>query len=242
MDLTNRAALVTGGAHRLGRAIALALADAGANVTIHYHGAEEAAHTTVAELEQRGVGARRVRGNLADTTEAARVVDAAAEHWGQLDVLVCNAGIWGATPLDSATPERWDELYAINTRAPFFLTQRAAPHLRAAGGCMLAITDAGVAGTWKHYTPYLSSKAALAMVVQNLAKDLAPEARANAVAPGPVLLPEDWDEEKRARAARSTLVRRLGTPEDIADAVVFLARADFISGVVLPVDGGQRLK
>ncbi len=242
MHLANRVALVTGGAHRLGRAIVLAMADAGASVMIHYSGSEGQALQTMADAQQRGVDAAIVQGDLMQVSEAERVVDATVAHWQRLDVLVCNAGIWGDTPLGSASAERWDELHALNARAPFLMAQRAAPALRAAGGCMVAITDVGVFSAWKHYTPYLASKAALSMVVQNLAKDLAPEVRVNAVAPGPVLLPEDWDATQREKAANSTLLKRLGTAEDIAEAVVYLARAEYVTGVVLPVDGGRRLK
>jgi pteridine reductase len=106
---------------------------------------------------------------------------------------------------------------------------------------VVAISDAGIHWSWKGYTPYLSSKAALAMVVQNLARDLAPEVRVNGIAPGPVLLPEDWSEEQHEKTARSTLLQRVGQPADIADAVVYLAAADYVTGVVLPVDGGRRL-
>jgi pteridine reductase len=242
MELTDRVALVTGGAHRLGGAIALALAQAGAHIMIHYAGSAEKARARQAEIAALGVQADLVQGDLRDVSEAERVVDATVARWGRLDVLVCNAGIWGQTPLGEATPERWDELHALNARAPFFMAQRAAPQLRAAQGSLVAITDVGILGAWKGYTPYLASKAALAGVVQNLARDLAPDVRVNAVAPGPVLLPEDWSEEQQQATARSTLLRRLGTAEDIARAVVFLASADYITGVMLPVDGGQRLK
>ncbi len=242
MELTNHVALVTGGAHRLGRAIALELARAGAHLAIHYSSSAEQAQQTVADIQQIGTHAEAVQGDLMDVAAAERVVDTTLERWGRLDLLVCNAGIWGATPLGETTPERWDQLYALNARAPFFLAQRAAPALRSAGGALVAIADVGIQKAWKNYTPYLSSKAALAMVVQNLARDLAPEVRVNGVAPGPVLLPTDWDEERQQKTARSTLLQRVGHPDDIARAVVFLAQADYITGVILPVDGGQRLK
>jgi pteridine reductase len=242
MDLHNRTALVTGGAQRLGRAIALALADAGVHVMIHYYGSEEQARATVADIRARGVRAESVQGDLTSITDAERVVDTTLQHWGGLDLLVCNAGIWGSTPLGSATEAQWERLYALNARAPFFMAQRAADALRAAQGSLVAICDVGITTAWKNYTPYLSSKAALAMVVQNLAKELAPEVRVNGVSPGPVLLPEDWSDEQREKTARSTLLRRVGRAEDIAGAVCFLAQADYVTGVILPVDGGQRLK
>jgi pteridine reductase len=241
MNIHGRVAIVTGGAHRLGRAITLALAQAGANVVIHYHGSEAQAQATMADVQAAGVETISIQADLMQIAEAEHVVDATLDRWGRLDILVCNAGIWGSTPLGNVTPERWDELYALNTRAPFFLAQRAAPYLRASMGCVVAITDVGIYSTWKNYTPYLSSKAALAMVVQNLAKDLSPDVRVNAVAPGAVLLPEDWNEEQHAKAANNTLLKRVGTPEDVAEAVLFLARADYVTGVMLPVDGGWHL-
>jgi pteridine reductase len=241
MNLANRVALVTGGAQRLGRAISLALASQGAHIMIHYHSSADPAEATMAEVWQKGVEAATIQADLTQVSEAERIIDATVGSWGRLDILVCNAGIWGKTPLGSVTQEQWDKLYALNTRAPFFLAQRAASYLRAVGGCVVAIADVGIGWSWKGYTPYLSSKAALAMVVQNLACDMAPEVRVNGVAPGPVLLPEDWSEEQQARTAASTLLRRGGTPADIAGAVVYLAMADYVTGVVLPVDGGRRL-
>jgi pteridine reductase len=209
---------------------------------IHYYGSEEQAHATVADIRAMGVRAESIQGDLTNVADAERVVDTALQQWGGLDLLVCNAGIWGSTPLGSATEAQWERLYALNARAPFFMAQRAADALRAAQGSLVAICDVGITTTWKNYTPYLSSKAALAMVVQNLAKELAPDVRVNGVSPGPVLLPEDWSDEQREKTARSTLLRRVGRAEDIARAVCFLAQADYVTGVILPVDGGQRLK
>lgn len=242
MHLDRRVALVTGGAHRLGRAIVLALADAGAHIALHYHRSEAAAQSTLAELAARGVETCALRGDLTQVAEAERVVDAAVSRWGHLDLLVCSAGIWERTPLETVTEAQWDALYALNVRSVFFLARRAAPHLRAARGAIVAIADVGILTTWKHYTPYLSSKAALAMLMQNLARELAPDVRVNTIAPGPVLLPDDWDEQQSAKAARSTLLQRIGRAEDVAEAVLYLAQADYVTGVMLPVDGGQRLK
>lgn len=242
MELHGRVALVTGGAHRVGRAISLALAGAGMRVALHYHRSAEQAAATQADLAALGADAVTISADLAQVAEAERLVDAAQAQWGQLDLLVCSAGIWGRTPLGSVTEAEWDAFFAINVRSVFFLAQRAAPHLRAAGGCMVAIADAGIERSGKGYSPYLASKAALAMLTHNLARDLAPEVRVNAVAPGPVLLPADWNDEQRARAARSTLLGRVGSAEAVAEAALYLARADYVTGVVLPVDGGFRLK
>ncbi len=242
MQLDQRVALVTGGAHRLGRAIALALANAGAHIALHYHRSEVSAQSALAELASYGVEACALAGDLTQVAEAERVVDAAVSRWGHLDLVVCSAGIWERTPLETVTEAQWDALYALNVRSVFFLARRAAPHLRAAQGSIVAISDVGILTTWKDYTPYLSSKAALAMLMQNLARELAPDVRVNTIAPGPVLLPDNWDEQKHTQAARSTLLQRVGRAEDVAEAVLYLAQADYVTGVILPVDGGQRLK
>lgn len=241
MQLVGAAVLVTGGAQRLGRAIALELARAGAHVIIHYHRSAAQAQATLADLAALGVPAAGVAADLSDPAEAERVVDAALARWGRLDLLVNNAGIWGATPLGSVAPARWDELMNTNARSAFFAAQRAAPALRAARGAIVNIADAGVLRPWRNHTPYLASKGALVTLTEALAKDLAPDVRVNAVAPGPVLLPAGWAPARAERAAKSVLLGRLGRPEDVAQAVVFLAQAEYVTGVVLPVDGGQRL-
>jgi pteridine reductase len=241
MDLHGRAALVTGGAHRLGRAIALALGRAGANVVVHYHSSEEPARALHDELIALGVQAALVDGDLSVVAEAERVADQAIAQWGELAVLVNNTGIWGSTPLGTVSQERWDELMNTNVRGAFFASQRAAPALRAARGAIVNIADVGALRPWRNHTPYLVSKGAVVTLTQALAKDLAPDVRVNAVAPGPVLLPDDWTPKQAERAGKSVLLGRVGSPEDVAQAVIYLAQADYVTGVVLPVDGGQRL-
>ena len=180
-------------------------------------------------------------GDLAIVAEAERVADQALARWGQLDLLVNSAGIWGSTPIGTVTQARWDELIEVNLRGAFFCAQRAAPALRAARGAIVNIADVGALRPWRNYTPYLVSKGGVVTLTEALAKDLAPEVRVNAVAPGPVLLPDGWTPAQAERAAASVLLKRLGSPEDVAAAVVYLAQADYVTGVVLPVDGGQRL-
>jgi pteridine reductase len=242
MDLHGSVALVTGGAHRLGRAIALGLGQAGANVVVHYNRSADPAQLVVKELELLGVQARAVGGDLSRIGEVERVVDAAVEDWGRLDVLVNNAGIWGSTPLGTVTEQRWDELLDTNLRSAFFTAQRAAPALRAAGGAIVNIADVGALRPWLNHTPYLVSKGGIITLTEALAKELAPDVRVNAVAPGAVLLPDDWTPEQAERSTRNILLKRLGRPEDVAQAVVYLAQADYVTGVILPVDGGRRLR
>ena len=241
MELRGRVALVTGGAHRVGRAIVLALGRAGTRVVVHYHRSEEPARGVQAELAALGTDSALVAGDLAIVAEAERVADQALARWGQLDLLVNSAGIWGSTPIGTVTQARWDELIEVNLRGAFFCAQRAAPALRAARGAIVNIADVGALRPWRNYTPYLVSKGGVVTLTEALAKDLAPEVRVNAVAPGPVLLPDGWTPAQAERAAASVLLKRLGSPEDVAAAVVYLAQADYVTGVVLPVDGGQRL-
>jgi len=241
MDLHERVALVTGGAHRLGRAIAIGLGQAGANVVVHYNRSADQARLVVQELELFGVQATAVGGDLSRVSEVERVVDTAVARWGRLDVLVNNAGIWGKTPIGTVTEQRWNELIDTNLRSAFFAAQRAAPALRTAGGSVVNIADVGALRPWLNHTPYLISKGGIITLTEALAKDLAPHVRVNAVAPGPVLLPDDWTPEQAERATRNVPLKRLGRPEDVAQAVLYLARAEYVTGVVLPVDGGQRL-
>lgn len=240
-NLNGSAALVTGGARRLGRAIALALAGAGASITIHSSQGGAAAEQTLADLRALGVEANLAQGDLAIPEDCERVVDAALASWGRLDILVNNAGIWGPNPIGGVTAEQWDALFNVNLRGAFLVTQRAATALRAAQGAVVNIADIGAFQPWRHHTPYLATKGGVVSMTYALARDLAPEVRVNAIAPGPVLMPEDWGAEKSAASARSTLLGRLGSPEDIGQAALFLATAPYITGVVLPVDGGHLL-
>ncbi len=241
MTLHGKAALVTGGARRLGRAIALALGRAGMRVAIHYHASASAAEEVLAELRAAGAAGVAIPGDLNRTADCERVVDEALAQWGGLDLLVNNAGVWGPTPIGSVTEERWDELLNTNLRSMFFVAQRAAAALRASRGSIVNIADVGARRPWRNYTPYLVSKGGVVTLTRALAKDLAPEVRVNAIAPGPVLLPDDWSAEQIAQVERTTLLRRVGSPDDVAGAVLYLAQAGYVTGVILPVDGGYLL-
>ncbi len=241
MSLHGKAALVTGGARRLGRAIALALGRAGMRVAIHYHASASAAEEVLAELRASGADCIAIPGDLSRTADCERVVDETRSQWGGLDLLVNNAGIWGPTPVGSVTEERWDELLNTNLRSMFFVAQRAADALRASRGSIVNIADVGVERPWRNHTPYLVSKGGVVALTRALAKDMAPEVRVNAVAPGPVLLPDDWSAEQTAQVERTTLLRRIGSPDDVAGAVLYLALAAYVTGVTLPVDGGHLL-
>lgn len=241
MTLSGKRALVTGGARRLGRAIAIELGRAGVHVALHYNASAAQAEDVVAELETLGVQAFAIGGDLSDPAVAERVADQTLACLGSLDILVNNAGIWGPTPMGSVTPERWDELHHTNLRGPFFLTQRLVPALRATRGAIINIADVGVQKPWRNYTAYLISKGGVSAMTLALARDLAPEIRVNAIAPGSVLLPDDWTPEQHAQSAKNTLLQRVGNADHVAHAVRFLAEAEYVTGVMLPVDGGSHL-
>ncbi len=243
MTLTNKVALITGGAKRLGKAIALELAGAGANIALHYHRSAEAATATAAEIRGLGVEVVQLQADLTDVAEAERVVDEAAAAWGRLDILVNNAAIFKRTPIGTVTEAGWNELLNTNLRAPFFCAQRAGLAMQQSGGGVIVnFTDTGVDLAWSGYVPYLISKAGIELMTYGLAKALAPQVRVNGIAPGPVLLEEGHTVEERDHFIRNTLLKRLGGPESVTGAVLYLVQAEFITGVVLPVDGGQRWK
>lgn len=240
MQLTGKVALVTGGAKRLGQAIALGLAGAGTNIALHYHTSAAAAAATAADIRRLGVEATTVQGNLAETAEAERVVDEAVATWGRLDILVNNAAILNQTPFGTVTESQWNTLLNTNLRGPFFCAQRAGQVMQQSGGVIINFTDTGVDLAWRGYLPYLISKAGVEMLTYGLAKELAPTVRVNAIAPGPVLLEDSHTPAEREHFIEQTLLKRLGGAASIVEAVLYLVRAEFVTGVVLRVDGGQR--
>jgi pteridine reductase len=242
VELRGRAALVTGSGHRLGREIALALAREGMRLAIHYHSAEDAAKDTVKLVRDVGSAAELVDGDLRVAGEPERVVAAAARALKGLDVLVNSAAVMRRTPVGEVTVEDWDEIFALNLRAPFFACQAAAGIMRERGGCIVNIADLAAFETWTGYIPHGISKAGVVQMTRALAHALAPKIRVNAVAPGAVLLPKDWDGTAAERLTDTTPLRRLGSPEDVTQAVIYLLRADYVTGETLIVDGGRHVR
>jgi pteridine reductase len=238
----SRLALVTGAGRRVGRAIALALGAAGMRVVVHYHGSEEGARETARLIEQSGGSAAVAQADLADPVAAERLVDDTVAREGSLSVLVNSAAIMLRTPVGETTVAQWDEMFALNVRAPYFLAQRAAPVLRAARGCIVNVADLAAFETWPAYVPHGMTKAAVVQMTRALAHALAPEVRVNGVAPGVVLLPDGWSEEDAERLRRTTPLQRLGTPEDVASAVLYLIRAEYVTGEVITIDGGRHVR
>ena len=237
--MAGKRALVTGGGVRVGRAIALALAARGCDVAITYHRSAAAARATAAELRALGGRGLRLQADLRDAAQAAGVVRRAAHGLGRLDLLVNSAAVFYRTPVGATTPRQWDELLALNLRAPFFCAQAAATLMRRRGGRIVNIVDVGGVRPWPGYLPYAASKAGLVMLTRGLAMALAPRIQVNAVGPGLVLPPPGFPVESARRLARRIPMRRAGDPADVAAAVVFFATCpDYITGQVLFVDGG----
>jgi pteridine reductase len=236
--MSGRVALVTGGAKRVGRAIVLALADAGADVVVHARESEREARATAEAVRKRGRRAAAVIADLTDADACRALPTIAVREFGRLDVLVHSAGAFEATDPLSADADAWDRMFAVNARAAWLLTSAAAPLLKRTRGCVVHVACASALTPWAGFLPYSASKAALVALTKGFAKALAPAVRVNAVAPGPVLPPPGPAARRRAAAA-ATLLERWGRPEDVAQAVVYLATAPFVTGVVLPVDGGR---
>lgn len=240
--LHGKVALVTGAARRIGAAIARRLHACGANVIVHYRGAEEDAARLEKELNSARAGsALRVKGDLLAPIAPKAVVSAALERWQRLDLLVNNASAFYPTPVGSIEGGHWEELVGSNLRSPVFLSQAAAPHLAVTQGSIVNIVDIHADRPLKGYLVYSVAKSGLAALTRSLALELAPAVRVNAVAPGAIAWPEDqqFDARERERIVASTPLARLGSADDIAQAVAFLASARFVTGQILAVDGGR---
>ena len=243
-SLSQRVVLITGAAHRIGARIAHTLHRAGANLVLHYRSSKVSADVIAQQLNgQRANSVVLVQGDLHDTRRAPQIVGEAAAVWGRLDVLINNASTFHATPMGSVTEEQWEDLLGTNLRAPFFLSQAAAPFLRSTQGCIVNIADIHADRPLKNYPVYSIAKAGLVMLTKALASELGPEVRVNAVAPGAILWPEHGlDEVTKQRIVSRTFLKRQGDPSDIAQAVLFLIRdAGYMTGQVLTVDGGRSL-
>ena len=211
-------------------------------VAVHYNGSATGAHETVAQLESAGASGRAFQADLSADHGPSRVVDDVVSAFGGLDVLVNSAAIMERTPFSEVTPEKWDEIMGINLRAPFFMAQAAAPHLKKSRGCIINIADLAAYETWPAYVPHGISKAGVVHMTRSLARVLAPEVRVNGVAPGTVLLPDDWDKAADERLRQTTPLARTGTPEDVSATVIFLIESDYITGETIIVDGGRHIR
>ena len=243
MELAGRVALVTGAGRRLGRAIASGLASRGARLAIHYNASTDGAESLRDEVRAAGGEAECFAADLRDPAAARDLPGLVARRFGALDVLVNSAAVMRQLRLEETTPDAWDDIVGLNLRALFFTAQGAAPHLRAGRGSIVNIADLAGLEPWPAYAAHSVSKAGVVMLTQVLARELAPDVTVNAVAPGAVLVPDDYDEAQRAALARTTPLGRLGDPGDIVDAVLYLIeRGGYVTGETLVVDGGRRLR
>ena len=240
--LAGRVAIVTGAGRRVGRALAVALGARGMRVVVHYAGSADGARETARLIQAAGGAATIVQADLRDVKAAEGLIDGVVEREGELFALVNSAAVMVRTPVGETTQAQWDDMFALNVRAPYFLSQRAAPALRAARGAIVNIADLAAFETWPAYVPHTITKAAIVQMTRGLAHALAPEVRVNAVAPGVALLPEGWSEADAEHLRRTTPLQRLGTPEEVAQAVVYLLEADFVTGEVIRVDGGRHVR
>ena len=239
--LAGQVALVTGAGRRIGRAIALTLAAAGADVAINYLQSESDAKSAVREIKKLGVRSVALRANVARPTEVQRMFRVLAKQFGRLDILVNNAAVFFPARWDRLTEKDWDRILGINLKGTFFCAQAAAEMMQQQKhGRIINISSLGGLRAWPDYMHYCSSKAAVIMLTRCLAKALAPDIQVNSVAPGTILFPDEERTPLTKRIIQSTPLKKAGTAEDIAQIVLFLAsRSDFITGQVFVVDGGQ---
>lgn len=240
-ELAGRVALVTGAGKRLGRAIALRLAREGADVAVHYGKSAEEAREVVGEIEKVGRRAAAFSAELTDVGAIQKLVADIVAHFGRLDILVNTAANFLQTKFGETSEATWDASLDTNVKAPFFCAQAAAPHLAKSGrGVIINFADLGGLQGWREFVPHSISKAGVVMLTKVLAKELAPGVRVNAIAPGTITMPGDppeWEEDYVRRAP----LGRSGRPADVADAVMYLVTAEFVTGHVLVLDGGRSL-
>ncbi|HEY7613208.1 MAG TPA: SDR family oxidoreductase [Gemmatimonadales bacterium] len=243
MELRGRVALVTGAGRRLGRELARALAERGMTLAIHHHASSEGAEELRAEVGAAGARAECFAADLTDARAARALPGRVVDAFGRLDVLVNSAAVMHRLDFEQTTPDQYDAILDLNLRSVFFCTQGAAAALRSARGRIVNIADLAGLQPWPGFAAHSVSKAGVIMLTKVLARSLAPEVTVNAIAPGAVLVPEEYDAEERERLARATPLGRLGSPRDVVGAMLYLLEAgDFVTGEVLTVDGGRLLR
>lgn len=234
-------ALVTGGAVRVGRAITLGLAEAGYDTVVNYHRSDAEARSVSSRVESLGRRAVVVGGDVSAVEDVERIARIVREEFGRLDLLVNNASLFPQKPLLDIEEGEWDRVMAVNLKAPFLMVKATSELLTRSRGRVVNLVDLSAFQPWVDHPHHSVSKAALVHLTKVMARALAPHVRVNAIAPGAVLLPDSYDEEKRQRSRRSAALGTLGSPEDVVRTVLFLERSPFITGEVIVVDGGRLL-
>ncbi len=244
MDIQGKVVLVTGGAHRVGKAIAVALAREGAQVIITFNASAGKAQATVAEIEQSGGQAHAVQCDQRDLTAIDQLFDRLRSEFDQIDILINSAAIMERRAALDVTPEDWARVMETNLRGPFFIAQAAAGWMLERGnqGAIVNIADMSALHPWPGYLTHTISKSGLVAMTKALALALAPQVRVNAIAPGSVLKPEDWDDARWEKVVAALPLQRAGAPEDVAQAVLFCLCSEFMTGQVIVLDGGRSLK
>jgi pteridine reductase len=242
MELNGKAAIVTGGAVRLGRALSLTLADQGVRVAIHYGSSAGAAEALVGEIKARGSEATAIQADLSRPGDVRAIVERAAAHFGQVDILVNSAAIFEPGNWNDTTETNWDRHFAINLKSPFFLSQAFAAQVgRERAGHIVNVADWRGARPGPDYVAYTLTKAAVIAMTRSLALALAPNIQVNAIAPGLILPPPGRDQAYLESKASQVPAQRVGSPKEIADAMIFLLRSDFVTGDLMFVTGGEHL-
>ncbi|MSQ32212.1 MAG: 3-oxoacyl-ACP reductase FabG [Dehalococcoidia bacterium] len=241
MELKGKTAFVTGGAKRVGRSISLRLARGGANVVVNYRSSIKEAESLLEEITKLGSKAIALQGDVSIAADVSKMVSAAARQFGSIDILINNAAIYPKTPFDKLTEHDWDTTLDTNLKGPFLCSKAVGDlMLKGSGGKIINIADWAGIRPYLDYMPYCVSKAGVIALTKALAITLAPKVQVNCIAPGPIMLPDDLSEEERNEVFAKTPLKRVGAPEDIAETVAFLVQgSDFITGAVIPVDGGR---
>jgi pteridine reductase len=242
MDIDGKVALITGSAKRIGSRIAIELAKRGARIAVHYRSSRHEAEETMKTIRSSGGEAVTFHADLTQIPAVDKLFRDIRTAFGGLDILVNSASIFEPSTVQETNPEQWDAQMDSNARAPFFVAQQAASLMLARGhGKIINIADVAGEVIWPAYFAYSVSKATLIAVNRGLAKSYAPHVQVNAIAPGPILFPENYTEQQKKAAIERTLLKREGSPQDIVNAVVFLIENDYITGELIHVDGGRHL-
>ncbi len=237
-----KVALITGGAIRVGAALSRGMAGAGYDIALNYHSSAAAAASVKRDIEALGRRCLNLQGDVSSEDNVTRIIDDVESEFGRLDLLINSASVFREGELLRLKASEWDEVMGINLRGPFMMAKAAAPLLLAAGGNIINIVDLSALQPWSRYPHHSVSKAGLLHLTKLMAKEFAPSVRVNAIAPGNVLPPEGWTPAENERDRQKTLLKRLGSPQDVVDAAKFLASASYVTGDVILVDGGRNLE
>ena len=241
MDIKDKVAIVTGGARRVGRVIALALAEKGAHVAFTHLDGEDPA-STLTGIQAYGMEGLALPLDVLEWEQPKAVVEEVVQHFGRVDILVNSASVWQSAPFLEISRRQWETSLSVNLTGPFLCAQAVAPHMLAQqSGHIANISDLSAHQTWPRFADHSATKAGLEALTRVMAAELAPHVRVNAIAPGTVLLPDGAPEPKRQWAVENSLLKRVGTPQDVARTVIFLTESDFVTGAVYFVDGGRAL-